>query len=72
MGLYSSDLDRVGMLSTDSMRVAARIVDTGLHALGWSRDRAIDFMLAHAPMTPAQVRGEIDRYIADPPRPSAT
>lgn len=66
MGLYSSDLDRVGMLSADSMRACRLVVDTGLHALGWSRDQAIAYMIDHSPMTRTQVEGEIDRYISSP------
>jgi uncharacterized protein (DUF885 family) len=66
MGLYSSELDRVGMLSADSMRACRLVVDTGLHALGWSREEAIGYMVDHSPMTRMQVEGEIDRYIGNP------
>ncbi len=63
MGLYSSGLDRLGMLAADSMRACRLVVDTGLHALGWSRRQAIDYMLAHSPMTEGTVTAEVDRYI---------
>ncbi|MGZ5385073.1 MAG: DUF885 domain-containing protein [Acidimicrobiia bacterium] len=66
MGLYTSELDRVGMLSADSMRACRLVVDTGLHALGWSREQAIGYMVDHSPMTRLQVEGEIDRYIGNP------
>lgn len=66
LGLYSSDLTRVGMLSADSMRACRLVVDTGMHALGWTRDQAIDYMLANSPMTRRQVEGEIDRYLGMP------
>jgi uncharacterized protein (DUF885 family) len=66
MGLYSTELDRVGMLSADSMRACRLVVDTGIHALGWSRQRAIDYTVDHSPMTRGQVIGEIDRYIGNP------
>jgi uncharacterized protein (DUF885 family) len=66
MGLYTSEIDRVGMLSADSMRACRLVVDTGLHALGWTRDEAIEYMLDHSPMTRLQVQGEIDRYIGNP------
>jgi uncharacterized protein (DUF885 family) len=66
MGLYSSELDRVGMLSADSMRACRLVVDTGLHALGWSREQAIEYMVDHSPMSRLQVEGEIDRYIGNP------
>jgi uncharacterized protein (DUF885 family) len=63
MGLYSSDLDRIGMLSADSLRACRLVVDTGLHALGWSRQQAIDYMVANSPLTEPIVRAEIDRYV---------
>jgi uncharacterized protein (DUF885 family) len=54
------------MLSADSMRACRLVVDTGMHALGWTRDQAIDYMLANSPMTRLLVEGEIDRYLATP------
>ena len=66
MGLYSSPLDRMGMLSADSMRACRLVVDTGIHALGWSRRQAIDYMLANSPMRESHVSAEIDRYIVSP------
>ena len=47
MGLYSGDIDRLGMLSFDAWRACRLVVDTGMHALGWSRRRAIGFMVAN-------------------------
>jgi uncharacterized protein (DUF885 family) len=66
MGLYSSELARVGMLAADSMRACRLVVDTGMHALGWSRQQAIDYMLANSPLSQRLVEGEIDRYIGMP------
>jgi uncharacterized protein (DUF885 family) len=66
MGLYSSDVDRLGMLSADSMRACRLVVDTGLHALGWSRQQAVDYMLDNSPLRPGVVRPEIDRYLVNP------
>ena len=66
MGLYRNDLDRMGMLAADSMRACRLVVDTGLHALGWSRARAIDFMAAHMPVSVEEVTVEVDRYIGMP------
>ena len=66
MGLYSSELNRIGMLSADSMRACRLVVDTGMHALGWTRDQAITYFLDHSPMTFGQVVGEVDRYIGNP------
>lgn len=66
MHLYRSDLDRLGMLASDSWRACRLVVDTGLHALGWSRQRAIDFMVEHAPVSRDEIVTEIDRYIGMP------
>jgi uncharacterized protein (DUF885 family) len=54
------------MLAADSWRSCRLVVDTGLHALGWSRRRAIDFMAANAPVSLAEIEVEIDRYIGMP------
>jgi uncharacterized protein (DUF885 family) len=66
MGLYSSDIDRLGMLSADSMRACRLVVDTGMHALGWTREQAIQYMLDNSPNSRGLVVGEIDRYLGDP------
>ncbi|HEX4471884.1 MAG TPA: DUF885 domain-containing protein [Nocardioides sp.] len=66
MGLYSGAVDRMGMYSADSMRACRLVVDTGLHALGWSRQEAIDYMVSHSPLTEGVCRPEIDRYICRP------
>jgi uncharacterized protein (DUF885 family) len=66
MGLYSSPLDRIGMLEADSMRACRLVVDTGMHALGWSRQKAIDYMTANSPMRVSQIVPEIDRYAVTP------
>jgi uncharacterized protein (DUF885 family) len=66
MGLYGSELDRIGMLKADSMRACRLVVDTGMHALGWSRQRGIDYMAANSPMTMHAIVEEIDRYLSTP------
>ncbi|MEC3951956.1 DUF885 domain-containing protein [Nocardia sp. CDC153] len=66
MGLYPDDLARIGMLAADSWRSCRLVVDTGLHAKGWTRQQAIDFMAANAPVGLEEIRVEIDRYIAMP------
>jgi uncharacterized protein (DUF885 family) len=65
-GLYSDDTQRLGMLACAAWRAVRLVVDTGLHARGWSRGRAREFALAHSPMPAAFVDAEIDRYIALP------
>jgi uncharacterized protein (DUF885 family) len=66
MGLYTSDLDRLGMHSYDAWRASRLVVDTGLHALGWTRAQAEAFMLEHTALTPENISNEVDRYITDP------
>ncbi|WP_230329798.1 DUF885 domain-containing protein [Nocardia aurantiaca] len=66
MGLYPDDLTRIGMLAADSWRSCRLVVDTGLHAKGWTRQQAIDFMSANAPVGLDEIRVEVDRYIAMP------
>jgi uncharacterized protein (DUF885 family) len=66
MGLYSGDLARLGMLAIDSLRAARLVVDTGIHAHGWDRQRVVDFLRTHTPMSHVDIEQETDRYIADP------
>ncbi|MGH3734425.1 MAG: DUF885 domain-containing protein [Micromonosporaceae bacterium] len=66
MGLYSSDLTRLGMLSFDAWRACRLVVDTGMHHLGWSRGQAIEFMRANTALSESNIANEVDRYIAMP------
>ena len=66
MGLYSGDLDRLGMLAMDSLRAGRLVVDTGLHAKGWSRARAIGYLRDNTPLSELEITAEVDRYIAYP------
>jgi uncharacterized protein (DUF885 family) len=66
MGLYSSELDRIGMLSFDAWRACRLVVDTGMHALGWSRTAAIGFMTEHSALAPNNIANEVDRYLGWP------
>jgi uncharacterized protein (DUF885 family) len=66
MGLYSSDITRLGLLAEDSARAARLVVDTGLHARGWSRQRAVDFLRSHTLLSEGDVQAETDRYIEWP------
>ena len=65
MGLYIDDWERLGMLDAQAHRAARLVTDTGLHALGWTRERAIATLEeGGVPHTDAVI--EIDRYIAEP------
>lgn len=66
MGLYSSDLDRMGMLSFDAWRAARLVVDTGIHSRGQSRDWAIQFLKDNTPLAANNIDNEVDRYITTP------
>ncbi len=66
MGLYADDRERLGMLDAQSFRAARLVVDSGMHAMGWTRQRAIDFMhdRGSLPMVDAEI--EVDRYTVWP------
>jgi uncharacterized protein (DUF885 family) len=66
LGLYTSDVDRMGMLSARAWRAARIVIDTGIHVQGWDRKRAIDFLLTHASLSESFATAEIDRYISGP------
>src|SRR5262249_4253236 len=66
MGLYSGDLDRIGMLSYDAWRACRLVVDTGMHAMGWSRQQAIDYMRENSVLAENNIENEVDRYITWP------
>jgi uncharacterized protein (DUF885 family) len=62
MGLYQSDAERLGMLDAQSFRAARLVVDSGLHAFGWSRARAIEFMHERGSLPLVDAEIEVDRY----------
>ncbi|ALG07517.1 DUF885 domain-containing protein [Kibdelosporangium phytohabitans] len=66
MGLYSDDVARLGMLAQDSVRAARLVVDTGLHALGWSRQQTVDYLRENTVMSDVEIQSETDRYIGMP------
>ena len=63
MNLYSGDLDRIGMLSYDAWRACRLVVDTGIHAMGWTRQQAIDYMRENTLLAENNIENEVDRYI---------
>jgi uncharacterized protein (DUF885 family) len=66
MGLYSGDLDRLGMLSAQAWRAARLVVDTGIHSKQWTRQQAVDYMLRNTAVAEPLVQSEVDRYIIMP------
>src|SRR5205807_9635502 len=65
-GLYTSDLDRLGMLAFDAWRAARLVVDTGLHALGWPRERAAHYLVENTLLDANTIQEEVDRYVICP------
>ncbi len=71
MGMYDDPYDDFGRLTYEAWRAARLVVDTGIHAFGWTRDRAIRFMLDNTALTEAEVIAQIDRYITWPAQATA-
>ncbi len=63
LGVYADPTTKFGQLASEQFRAVRLVVDTGLHAMGWSRDRAREYFSLHVP---AQSLAEVDRYIARP------
>ncbi len=66
LGLYSSPETRFGMLNYQAWRAARLVVDTGMHALGWTREQALGFMMDNLAFPKNEMENEIDRYIIWP------
>jgi uncharacterized protein (DUF885 family) len=66
LGMFTDPYQYYGRLSDEMLRAMRLVVDTGLHTRGWSRERAIKYMLDNSSMAPSDVEAEVERYIADP------
>src|SRR5258708_26027516 len=66
MGLYEDPYDKFGELTYDMWRAVRLVVDTGIHAMKWDHQQAIDYFLANAGETELDATNEIDGYIARP------
>ncbi|MBC7656867.1 MAG: DUF885 domain-containing protein [Frankiaceae bacterium] len=66
MGLYADPYDRMGQKAYEMWRAVRLVVDTGMHAQGWSRQQAIDYFKANDPKSEHDITNEIDRYLATP------
>jgi uncharacterized protein (DUF885 family) len=71
MKLFTGDVDRMGLLSSQALRAARLVVDSGLHTMGWTRQQAIDYMMAHTAESEHDVTSEVDRYIIWPGQATA-
>jgi uncharacterized protein (DUF885 family) len=66
MGVYTTPHEHYGRLEMELWRAVRLVVDTGIHARGWPRDQAIDYMAAHLTLSRQTIEGEVDRYAALP------
>jgi len=66
VGIYEDPYDNFGRLSYEMWRACRLVVDTGMHVLGWSRDKALAYMMENTALSEHNVRTEIDRYISWP------
>ena len=66
MGLYNTPARRMGQLSYQMWRAARLVVDTGIHAMGWDKARAVRFMRENTALTDAKIDAEVNRYISWP------
>ncbi|QLC22106.1 DUF885 domain-containing protein [Parasphingopyxis sp. CP4] len=66
MGIYDTPAENMGRLSYEMWRACRLVVDTGIHALGWSKQQAIDFMSENTALTEANIEAEVNRYISRP------
>ena len=66
MGLYDTPAKEMGRLSYEMWRAARLVVDTGIHSKGWSKERAVEFMLDNTALSAANIDAEVNRYISWP------
>lgn len=66
LGLYADPWQRFGALDQEMWRALRLVVDTGIHWMGWRREEAIDYMLAHSSTSRTDAVAEVERYIAWP------
>lgn len=71
MGLYSDPVQRFGALDMDMIRAQRLVIDTGLHAKGWSREQSIQYVLDYSTMSPKEAEDAVDRYISWPGQATA-
>lgn len=71
MQLYQDDISRLGMLSNETPRAARLVVDTGIHAFHWSREKAVAYLKQHTALSENIIEGEVDRYIMMPGQATA-
>ncbi len=71
LGLYRDPLDHIGLYSDQGARAARLVIDTGIHTKGWTRQQAVDYMLANTSWAEVDIENEINRYISWPGQATA-
>jgi uncharacterized protein (DUF885 family) len=66
MGFYRDPYSKFGQLAGEMVRACRLVIDTGIHAMGWERQRAIDYLVDHSGITREFATAEVDRYIVLP------
>jgi uncharacterized protein (DUF885 family) len=66
LGLYADADAQFGALASELLHAARLVVDTGIHAKGWSRQRATEYLRANTALSAAAIQAEVDRYVARP------
>ncbi len=66
LGMETDPYQRMGGLNDEMLRAMRLVVDSGIHAMGWTRDQSIAYMLANSPMSKTDATAEVERYIANP------
>ena len=66
MGIYTTAYERFGQLTYSMWRACRLVVDTGIHAFGWSKEQAVEFMTANTALSFHEINTEVDRYISWP------
>jgi uncharacterized protein (DUF885 family) len=71
MGLYATDIDRLGMLSMQLLRASRLVVDSGMHDLGWTRHQCVAYLRENTVLPPGEIESEVDRYAIWPGQASS-
>jgi uncharacterized protein (DUF885 family) len=66
MGIYTTPYEHFGKLTYEMWRACRLVVDTGIHAFGWTREQAVDFMANNTALSLHEINTEVDRYISWP------
>jgi len=66
MGIYTTPYERFGKLTYEQWRACRLVIDTGIHAMGWTREQAVEYFTEHTALSLHNINTEVDRYISWP------